>query len=931
MSWQSPGSEDGRRPIESYIPESFNFFSQSIEDTLDANVPSFASQSNQASPSWHSIQLQPRHPHLLADELVETSYPRGGINSPPHSRLAAYTLGASNIGLGHQARRFASQRSTPLPNQSDSDSQTQPNPLHQSFPYKSPICPRQDLHSIGRVDEPHQQQRVHQQQHAQSMQHNITSSTSPWSKPQSQNASPMYSASTLSSVQSSLPTPSSLGWQYQQVLWHHQQSNRANLSPLPATSHSGSSQQHSIFRLGESPKMQLPQSSAILPSISSLMISSKQNSQPLLSYSGIFLNDDHNPSPGQSFDTSHSSTTQATSNPSNPLPKGSTDESKVPLPQNLRGDPFRHAKVKTELCRNYLSPKGCIFGDKCNFAHGEHELQLKKLMAEEEDGKLDVEIFRTHPCFTWLATGACPFDQRCLGLHDPRVNGSQPSWLNHNEIMVNNNNTGKQSLQIDKLYHEKVCAAYSCSPVHAFTPKSRWNADVKSTLSAWREFYFFCCGMENDRQIYSEGLSWPVSSLEGSSDLTELNRVAIVLKMREARKARLYVYSPSHLFCDILCMVLQTRYFRTNLGFLSEISDQDYERMCSTERASSLNNIIVAREIAFGGVSDPQFREASIWFNIRSENIVPCTRQQARKNNIRSRHKLRMKWDPSSGEVGMARSCTIPPFDSNQPVDNAAFDLITDILGHRYRVLEYFSSEPDEMVHQLLVEEEGQLQQRFESQRRFWMTWSWPKKLGSNDFDAETVIPSVFGAYNFVTYGDRRYKEDAIFFGKEDASELPSTRDRNEIVSNKAKLATGFIWKSFVMNIQLQSDQNAVAVPDIDEMMPVHDPLVSRIRRLPVLRALSLGKPIIRDSSGRVIPTLINEYCAPTHVNMSLDVVIREWTFIYLQQKEKKKDNPIKEAQSATEIAPKTAQRRLVSYSFDEASRRWSRELPHYS
>jgi hypothetical protein len=44
----------------------------------------------------------------------------------------------------------------------------------------------------------------------------------------------------------------------------------------------------------------------------------------------------------------------------------------APLPQNLRGDPFRSAKVKTELCRYHNTPKGCVFGDKCNYAHGEN-------------------------------------------------------------------------------------------------------------------------------------------------------------------------------------------------------------------------------------------------------------------------------------------------------------------------------------------------------------------------------------------------------------------------------------------------------------------------------------------------------------------------------------------------------------------------------
>ena len=80
--------------------------------------------------------------------------------------------------------------------------------------------------------------------------------------------------------------------------------------------------------------------------------------------------------------------------------------SKSPPAQNLRGDPFRSAKVKTEICRHYNTPKGCPFGDKCNYAHGEHELKYTKLMDLERAGLVDIEIFRTHPCPTWVATGA---------------------------------------------------------------------------------------------------------------------------------------------------------------------------------------------------------------------------------------------------------------------------------------------------------------------------------------------------------------------------------------------------------------------------------------------------------------------------------------------------------------------------------------------
>lgn len=81
-------------------------------------------------------------------------------------------------------------------------------------------------------------------------------------------------------------------------------------------------------------------------------------------------------------------------------------DSPKPLPQNLRGDPFRSAKVKTELCRFFNTEKGCVYGDKCNYAHGEQELKFNKLMDLERAGLVDVEVFRCHVCFTWVATGA---------------------------------------------------------------------------------------------------------------------------------------------------------------------------------------------------------------------------------------------------------------------------------------------------------------------------------------------------------------------------------------------------------------------------------------------------------------------------------------------------------------------------------------------
>jgi hypothetical protein len=80
-------------------------------------------------------------------------------------------------------------------------------------------------------------------------------------------------------------------------------------------------------------------------------------------------------------------------------------QEKIPPQQNLRGDPFRSAKVKTELCRYYKIGKECPFGDKCNYAHGQHELKFTKLMDLEHAGLIDIQIFRARPCCTWVMCG----------------------------------------------------------------------------------------------------------------------------------------------------------------------------------------------------------------------------------------------------------------------------------------------------------------------------------------------------------------------------------------------------------------------------------------------------------------------------------------------------------------------------------------------
>ncbi|KAL7552769.1 hypothetical protein ACHAWF_016012 [Thalassiosira exigua] len=598
-----------------------------------------------------------------------------------------------------------------------------------------------------------------------------------------------------------------------------------------------------------------------------------------------------------------------------------------PLPQNLRGDPFRSAKVKTELCRFFNTPKGCVFGDKCNYAHGETDLKFNKLVDLESAGMIDIEVFRCHVCFTWVATGGCPFDQRCTRLHDLRVIGMQPTWLPHAEVLTNSAKKGKE-VGISNLHHQQYSAVYSCSPIYGFAPKKRWTNDESSTTLAWKEFYSFCCSMDSN-QPYSQGARWNLSpeksaSAKPEAEITEMHRLAMVLMMRERRKAQCYTYLPSHVFCGELCMVLQTSYFKLDVveSFqdiqryqLTEISQEEAKSTRQGSRA------ITAREIAFGPVADASVRPVSIWFNINPEDIVKCTRQQARRHK-RSRHRLRgkRKQEIKPEEVDIAASCPIPPFTCHQPMDDLAFNLVTGILSHRYRVLKYFSSSPDDRVLRSLASEEEKLRKSFESQRGFWMTWTWPKKIGSNDIKRDTEVPDVEGVYNFVTYGDLGYGEDSLFFGSDEGDEH-AMHDSLQVISKQAKLATGFVWKSFVTNLQLICGQGAVDIPNEQDRMPTHDPILPRICRIPTLRNLSLGLPANRHSS-RILPSIDPPLCSTSPVVVSLDDLIREWKLM----KREFEENPSHPLKGVKQANP--ARRKALAYDEESAVRSWNREVP---
>lgn len=72
----------------------------------------------------------------------------------------------------------------------------------------------------------------------------------------------------------------------------------------------------------------------------------------------------------------------------------------------------QHEKVnrqlyKTELCESFSTRGVCKYGDKCQFAHGLHELKLKERSTN----------FRTKPCLNWAKYGYCRYGKRCCFKH----------------------------------------------------------------------------------------------------------------------------------------------------------------------------------------------------------------------------------------------------------------------------------------------------------------------------------------------------------------------------------------------------------------------------------------------------------------------------------------------------------------------------------
>ena len=75
-------------------------------------------------------------------------------------------------------------------------------------------------------------------------------------------------------------------------------------------------------------------------------------------------------------------------------------------------------KYKTSLCKHYLSPQGCSYGQKCQFAHGEYELRNNNSqfapIIKTQDNILNYKIAK---CKNWERDGVCKYGSLCTFAH----------------------------------------------------------------------------------------------------------------------------------------------------------------------------------------------------------------------------------------------------------------------------------------------------------------------------------------------------------------------------------------------------------------------------------------------------------------------------------------------------------------------------------
>ncbi|XP_061601681.1 mRNA decay activator protein ZFP36L2 [Cololabis saira] len=139
------------------------------------------------------------------------------------------------------------------------------------------------------------------------------------------------------------------------------------------------------------------------------------------------------------------------------------------------GAQINSTRYKTELCRPFEENGACKYGEKCQFAHGYHE--LRSLSRHPK--------YKTEPCRTFHTIGFCPYGPRCHFIHnaDERrpapaqgaangANNAEPRGFTQRDTLLPPQ-LGYAAQQRPKLHHSLSFSGFSSAHHGLDSPTSR--------------------------------------------------------------------------------------------------------------------------------------------------------------------------------------------------------------------------------------------------------------------------------------------------------------------------------------------------------------------------------------------------------------------------------------------------------------------------
>lgn len=396
---------------------------------------------------------------------------------------------------------------------------------------------------------------------------------------------------------------------------------------------------------------------------------------------------------------------------------------------------------KTQLCANFMKGLPCPWGNDCGFAHGESELRFQGLVAAAKEGILDIETFRTRPCLTHVATGSCPFEDRCESIHDPRLTGNWNYWLPHCKRSVKSLDT---SSNIDYHWFSRMLTLHHGTPAEKHLQKVL--NDEKNGIDRWNDLYKEICNIKSQSESASDELKGRFNNT-----LTYCQMLQIVLKLRQdfshlnRRKFLL-----THIVHGEPCMVVQSRYFEL-------ISRTCVRELSATSYNSKNGKHINVHEIAFGFIGE-NCKPAGIWCGIKNEDIISCTEQQMKRFKRTKVKFTNCKIDENksrefpSDSLEKFVSCGNRPFYMTYPADKDCFDLFTNVIELCLKQVElitsHLSKENKKKIESIFNVQYLLLKKKYQSLENHWSLFTWPVNHGREIVDETTMKPDVDVHYN---------------------------------------------------------------------------------------------------------------------------------------------------------------------------------------